>query len=101
MRRPNGAQILHPQDVRRARRARGIRVDAVKPGPIAISLLGKIGMDDAAIKGRVAQIPAGGHGDASEIAEAVVFLASDEAAFIMSRAAYAVPRLPASPHSAF
>jgi NAD(P)-dependent dehydrogenase (short-subunit alcohol dehydrogenase family) len=60
---------------------RGIRVNSVSPGPIATALHGKIGMDDAAIKGLVAQIPAGRRGDPSEIAKAVVFLASDEAAF--------------------
>jgi NAD(P)-dependent dehydrogenase (short-subunit alcohol dehydrogenase family) len=60
---------------------RGIRVNAVSPGPIATPLHGKIGMDDAAIKGLVAQIPAGRRGDPAEIAKAVVFLASDEAAF--------------------
>jgi NAD(P)-dependent dehydrogenase (short-subunit alcohol dehydrogenase family) len=60
---------------------RGIRVNAVSPGPIATPLHGKIGMDDAAVKGLVAQIPAGRRGDPSEIAKAVVFLASDEAAF--------------------
>jgi NAD(P)-dependent dehydrogenase (short-subunit alcohol dehydrogenase family) len=60
---------------------RGIRVNAVSPGPIATPLHGKIGMDDAAIAKLVAQIPAGRRGEASEIAKAVVFLASDEAAF--------------------
>jgi NAD(P)-dependent dehydrogenase (short-subunit alcohol dehydrogenase family) len=60
---------------------RGIRVNAVSPGPIATPLHGKIGMDDAAVKGLVAQIPAGRRGDPAEIAKAVVFLASDEAAF--------------------
>jgi NAD(P)-dependent dehydrogenase (short-subunit alcohol dehydrogenase family) len=60
---------------------RGIRVNAVSPGPIATPLHGKIGMDDAGIKELVKQIPAGRRGDASEIARAVVFLASDEAAF--------------------
>ncbi len=60
---------------------RGIRVNAVSPGPIATPLHGKIGMDDEAVKGLIAQIPAGRRGDASEIAKAVVFLASDEAAF--------------------
>jgi len=60
---------------------RGIRVNAVSPGPIATPLHGKIGMDETAIKGLVAQIPAGRRGDPSEVAKAVVFLASDEAAF--------------------
>lgn len=60
---------------------RGIRVNAVSPGPTATPLHGKIGMDDAAIKGLVSQIPAGRRGEPREIAKAVVFLASDEAAF--------------------
>lgn len=60
---------------------RGIRVNAVSPGPIATPLHGKIGMGDAEVAGLIAQIPAGRRGDASEIAQAVVFLASDEAAF--------------------
>jgi len=60
---------------------RGIRVNAVSPGPIATPLHGKIGMDAAAIARLVAQIPAGRRGEPSEIAKAVVFLASDEARF--------------------
>ena len=60
---------------------RGIRVNAVSPGPIATPLHGKIGMDDEAIKGLVAQIPVGRRGDVAEIAKAVVFFASDESTF--------------------
>jgi NAD(P)-dependent dehydrogenase (short-subunit alcohol dehydrogenase family) len=62
---------------------RGIRVNAVSPGPIATPLHGKIGMDEAAIKGLVAQIPAGRRGEPSEIAKAVVFFASDVSAFTL------------------
>ena len=61
--------------------SRGIRVNAISPGPIATPLHGKIGMDAAGIAALVAQIPAGRRGDPREIAEAVLFLASDEAAF--------------------
>jgi NAD(P)-dependent dehydrogenase (short-subunit alcohol dehydrogenase family) len=60
---------------------RGIRVNAVSPGPIATPLHGKIGMDDAAIKGLITQIPAGRRGDPSEVAKAVIFFASDESRF--------------------
>ena len=60
---------------------RGIRVNAVSPGPIATPLHGKIGMGEADIQGLIAQVPAGRRGDPKEIAQAVVFLASDEAAF--------------------
>jgi len=60
---------------------RGIRVNAVSPGPIATPLHGKIGMTDEDVAGLVSQIPAGRRGDVSEIAKAVVFFASDESAF--------------------
>jgi NAD(P)-dependent dehydrogenase (short-subunit alcohol dehydrogenase family) len=61
--------------------SRGIRVNAVSPGPIATPRHGKLGMGEAEIKELIAQTPAGRRGDPSEIAQAVVFLASDEAAF--------------------
>ncbi len=60
---------------------RGIRFNAISPGPIATPLHGKIGMDEAAIAELVKQIPAGRRGLPSEIAQAVVFLASDETQF--------------------
>src|SRR3954449_4000708 len=60
---------------------RGIRVNAVSPGPIATPLHGKIGMGEAEIAGLVARIPAGRRGEPGEIAKAAVFLASEEAAF--------------------
>jgi NAD(P)-dependent dehydrogenase (short-subunit alcohol dehydrogenase family) len=61
--------------------ARGIRVNAVSPGPIATPLHGKIGMGEKEVAGLVQQIPAGRRGAPEEIANAVVFLASNEAAF--------------------
>jgi len=61
--------------------ARGIRVNAVSPGPIATPFHHKIGMGEAEVKSLIAQIPAGRRGRVEEIAKAVVFLASDEAAF--------------------
>ena len=60
---------------------RGIRVNAVSPGPVATALHGKIGMSEADIAALVGQIPAGRRGYPSEIAQAVVFLASDDGAF--------------------
>ncbi|HLY56748.1 MAG TPA: SDR family oxidoreductase [Stellaceae bacterium] len=59
----------------------GIRVNAVSPGPIATPLHGKLGMGEAEIKGLEAQVPLGRRGRPEEIAEAVVFLASDSGAF--------------------
>jgi NAD(P)-dependent dehydrogenase (short-subunit alcohol dehydrogenase family) len=65
--------------------SRGVRVNPVSPGPITTPLLGKRGLREADLEARVAflqsQIPAGRWGNPSEIAQAVVFLGSDEATF--------------------
>jgi len=65
--------------------ARGIRVNAVSPGPISTPLYGKLGLSEADLKNVAAsiqsQLPVGRFGNPSEIAQAVVFLASDESAF--------------------
>ncbi len=45
---------------------RGIRVNAISPGPIATPLHGKIGMGEAEIAGLVARIPAGRRGEPGE-----------------------------------
>lgn len=64
---------------------RGIRVNAVSPGPVSTPLYGKLGMSDTELQKTAAailgQVPAGRFGEPSEIAKAVVFLASDEARF--------------------
>jgi NAD(P)-dependent dehydrogenase (short-subunit alcohol dehydrogenase family) len=65
--------------------SRAIRVNVVSPGPISTPLYGKLGLSEADLKNAAAsiqsQVPAGRFGNASEIANAVVFFASDEAAF--------------------
>jgi len=65
--------------------SRGIRVNAVSPGPIATPLYDKLGLSEADLKKVSAsiqsQVPAGRFGKPSEIANAIVFLASDESAF--------------------
>lgn len=64
---------------------RGIRVNAVSPGPISTPLYGKLGLAAADLDKMagaiLGQIPAGRFGEPSEIAKAVVFLASDESKF--------------------
>ena len=64
---------------------RGLRVNAVSPGPVSTPLYGKLGMNpadlDRTAQAILAQVPAGRFGDAGEIAKAVVFLASDESPF--------------------
>jgi NAD(P)-dependent dehydrogenase (short-subunit alcohol dehydrogenase family) len=67
--------------------SRGIRVNAVSPGPISTPLYGKLGLSQADL-GAVAaaiqdQVPVKRFGKPGEIAAAIVFLASDESAFIV------------------
>jgi NAD(P)-dependent dehydrogenase (short-subunit alcohol dehydrogenase family) len=60
-------------------------VNAVSPGPIATPLYSKLGLSAADLKATSEalqnQIPARRFGKPSEIASAIVFLASDESAF--------------------
>jgi NAD(P)-dependent dehydrogenase (short-subunit alcohol dehydrogenase family) len=65
--------------------ARGIRVNAVSPGPIATPLYSKLGLSASDLKAVSAsiqsQVPARRFGSPREIASAIVFLASDESTF--------------------
>lgn len=60
---------------------RGIRVNAVSPGPVATPLHDKLGITGETLDGLVGQIPLGRRGTAREIALAALYLASDEFAF--------------------
>ena len=62
---------------------RGIRVNAISCGPIATPLYDKLGLskNEAASQALTSQITARRFGTPSEVAKAVVFLASDETAF--------------------
>jgi len=59
-----------------------IRVNALCPGPLRTELLMKFLDTDAKRQRRLVHIPLGRFGEAREIAEAVVFLASDESSFV-------------------
>ncbi|MEA2254236.1 MAG: hypothetical protein QOG35_281 [Solirubrobacteraceae bacterium] len=58
----------------------GITVNAVAPGHIATPMTGKADLDPHAVE--LAQVPLGRPGDPSEVAAAIAFLASDEAAYV-------------------
>jgi NAD(P)-dependent dehydrogenase (short-subunit alcohol dehydrogenase family) len=65
---------------------RGIRVNAVSPGPIATPIYGRLGMSkdavDAMAQGILAQVPMKRFGQPEEVAAAVAFLASQDASYI-------------------
>ncbi len=67
---------------------RGIRVNAVSPGPIETPLYSKLGLAEADLKNVAAsiqnQVPAKRFGTAKEIADAVVYFASDESAYTVA-----------------
>lgn len=67
--------------------SRGIRVNAISPGPIATPLYSKLGLSAAELKtvseSLQNQVPARRFGNPREIASAVVYLASDESAFMV------------------
>ncbi|MGA2928649.1 MAG: SDR family oxidoreductase, partial [Solirubrobacteraceae bacterium] len=65
---------------------RGIRVNAVSPGPIATPFHGKLGLSEqelqAAASGIEARVPLHRFGRADEVAKAALFLASDASSFM-------------------
>ena len=63
-----------------------IRVNALCPGPLRTELLMKYLDTDEKKQRRLVHIPMGRFGEASEIADAVLFLASDEASFVTGSA---------------
>jgi NAD(P)-dependent dehydrogenase (short-subunit alcohol dehydrogenase family) len=64
---------------------RGIRVNAVSPGPINTPIFGKLGLPADQVNAMAdqiqGQIPLGRFGNPIEIAKAIVFFASDESTF--------------------
>lgn len=65
---------------------RGIRVNAVSPGPIETPIFDRMGNSEEVKKetlaGIIAQVPMKRLGTAEEVAKAVVFLASDDSSYI-------------------
>lgn len=65
---------------------RGIRVNAVSPGPIETPIFDRLGISEEAKKeavaGLIAQVPMKRLGTAEEVAKTVVFLASDDSSYI-------------------
>lgn len=62
--------------------SRKIRVNAVSPGPIATEMMEKIGLNSELEQHLMQSIPLARLGEVSEVAELILFLASDKAGFI-------------------
>jgi len=62
--------------------AAGVRVNAVAPGPVDTAMLGRFAGGDERKVGLAAGVPLKRLGRPDEIAQAIVFLASDQAAFL-------------------
>lgn len=67
--------------------AQGVRVNVVSPGPIETPIFGKLGLPDATLQawaGEIAaKVPMGRFGQPSEVAKAVLFLASDDSSYML------------------
>jgi len=61
---------------------KNIRINAICPGPVKTPLLEELLADEAFKKRRIVHIPAGRPAEASEIAQAALFLASAESSYI-------------------
>ena len=59
-----------------------IRVNALCPGPLRMEMLMKVLDSDEKRQRRLVHIPIGRFGEASEIARAALFLASDESSYV-------------------
>ena len=66
----------------------GIRVNAVGPGSIDTVMLASVNADDAKMKMILSRTPLGRLGNAEDVANAVVFLASDKAGYITGETIY-------------
>ena len=63
--------------------ALGVRVNAVAPGPVATDMLDRfVGRDEIAKAGFLASVPAKRAATVEEIAETIVFIASEKAAYL-------------------
>lgn len=77
-----GAVIALTRDIAVELARRGVRANALCPGPVETPLALQLYADDAAWQRRRVHIPAGRLGTPGEIAEAALFLASDESSWM-------------------
>ena len=77
-----GAVLAMTREIAVVYARRGIRANALCPGPIMTPLLAKFLSDDAKRQRRLVHVPMGRFGEPHEIAQGAVFLASDESSWM-------------------
>lgn len=77
-----GAVLSMTRELAAIHARENIRVNALSPGPLRTELLMKYLNTEAKKQRRLVHIPMGRFGEAQEIANAVLFLASDDASFV-------------------
>ncbi len=77
-----GAVLAMTREIAVIYARQGIRANALCPGPVLTPLLAKFLDDDAKRQRRLVHIPMGRFGEAIEIANGALFLASDESSFM-------------------
>jgi NAD(P)-dependent dehydrogenase (short-subunit alcohol dehydrogenase family) len=77
-----GAVVAMTREIAVIYARQGIRANALCPGPVLTPLLAKFLSDDARRARRLVHIPIGRFGEPIEIANAALFLASDESSFM-------------------
>jgi NAD(P)-dependent dehydrogenase (short-subunit alcohol dehydrogenase family) len=77
-----GAVVAMTREIATIYARRGIRANALCPGPVLTPLLAKFLSDDARRQRRLVHVPMGRFGEPIEIANGALFLASDESSFM-------------------
>ena len=77
-----GAVLAMTREIAVMYARRGVRANALCPGPIMTPLLAKFLSDDAKRQRRLVHVPMGRFGEPHEIAQGAVFLASDESSWM-------------------
>ena len=77
-----GAVVAMTREIATIYARRGIRANALCPGPVLTPLLAKFLSDEAQRQRRLVHIPMGRFGEPVEIARGALFLASDESSFM-------------------
>ena len=99
-----GAVLSMTREIAVIHAREGIRANALSPGPVRTALLEKFLSTEEKRQRRLVHIPMGRFGEAREIAQAALFLASDESSFVTGAdfrvdggitAAYVTPEGPA------